>query len=250
MSGLSPSMQVSAVAQGFSPDKSRPEGLRYMSNRRAYTGVMARGIRNHDALYYITGGGGIVFNKKTVDNGNQQQAQSNTQTWVTWVALTTAAVAVLTAFTTLFMGKFSSRTMMYQAQESDQWAFYQAKSIKSHTYELQKQQLELTLESLKGRISKDLDAKYRDVIGEYARNVARYDTEKNEIKEMAEGHAKDKQVSQLRAGQFSFGLIFMQIALMMSSIAVITKKKPLWYLGIAVAALGCVFFINGMYLIF
>lgn len=191
-----------------------------------------------------------MSSKKTADNGTQQQAQSNTQVWVTWVALTTAAVAVLTAFTTLYMGKFSSRTMLYQAQESDQWAFYQAKSIKSHTYELQKQQLELTLESLKGKITKDLEAKYRKVIDGYAANVARYDTEKSEIKERAEGHAKDKQVSQLKAGQFSYGLIFMQIALMMSSIAVITKKKPLWYLGIAVAALGCVYFINGMYLLF
>ncbi|MBI5886512.1 MAG: DUF4337 domain-containing protein [Deltaproteobacteria bacterium] len=191
-----------------------------------------------------------MSNRKAVDNGNQQQAQSNTQTWVTWVALTTAAVAVLTAFTTLFMGKYSSRTMLYQAQESDQWAFYQAKSIKSHTYELEKQQLELTLASLKGRISKDLDAKYRKVINEYAGNIARYDSEKKEIKEKAEGHARDRQTSQLKSGQFSYGLIFMQIALMLSSIAVITKKKPLWYFGIAVAALGCVFFINGMYLLF
>lgn len=188
--------------------------------------------------------------KGTAGSGNPQQGQSNTQTWVTWVALTTAAVAVLTAFTTLYMGKFSSRTMLYQAQESDQWAFYQAKSIKSHAYELQKQQLELTLESLKGRISKDLDVKYRKVIDAYAENIVRYDGERKEIKEKAEGIAKDKLLSQTKSGQFGYGLIFLQIALMLSSIAVITKKKPLWYLGIAVAGAGCVFFINGMYLLF
>lgn len=63
--------------------------------------------------------------------------------WQGWLALSTAIMAVLAALTTLYMGKFSSRAIMSQGQESDQWAYYQAKSIKGHTFEINKKTLEL-----------------------------------------------------------------------------------------------------------
>jgi len=39
--------------------------------------------------------------------------------------------------------KYSSRAILNQGQETSQWAYYQAKSIKSYIYEIQKQKLEL-----------------------------------------------------------------------------------------------------------
>jgi len=35
--------------------------------------------------------------------------------WITWVALTPAIMAVFAAITTLYVGKYSSRTIMHQA---------------------------------------------------------------------------------------------------------------------------------------
>lgn len=169
---------------------------------------------------------------------------------MTWVALSTAAMAVLTAFTTLYMGRYSSRVVLFGAQESDQWAFYQAKSIKGHAYEMQRTNMELELETLKGRIPKELAGKFNKTIANYAESITRYDSDKKEIKDKAEAIAKDKQAAQVKAGQFGYALIFLQIALMLSSISVITKKKPLWYCGIAVAGAGIVFFVNGLYLFF
>lgn len=172
------------------------------------------------------------------------------ETWTTFVALSTAAMAVMAALTTLYMGKFSSRTVLQQAQESDQWAFYQAKSIKGHTFELQKQHTELELMTLKGKFPKEVSDAYRKAIDGYAENLKRYDKEKKEIKEQAEKLARDKQVSQLRAGNFAFGLIFLQIGIMLSSIAAITKKKPLWYFGLLTSVGGVFFFIDGFYLFY
>ena len=60
------------------------------------------------------------------------------------VALATAAMAVFAAVTMLYVGKYSSRAILNQGQETSQWAYYQAtKSIKSYVYEIQKQKLEL-----------------------------------------------------------------------------------------------------------
>ena len=170
--------------------------------------------------------------------------QSN---WTTWVALSTAAMAVLAAITTLYIGKYSSRTVLSQMQESDQWAFYQAKSIKSHTYEMQKELVELEFLSQKGKLPKEMAEKFRKTAENYGQNIKRYDIEKKEIKAKAEELDRQKQLSQTHSANFGYALIFLQIAIMLSSIAAITKKKPLWYFGLAMASAGGFFFLDGLY---
>ncbi|TAN60311.1 DUF4337 domain-containing protein [bacterium] len=180
----------------------------------------------------------------------EKTIEQKNSSWTTWVALSTAGMAVLAALTTLYMGKFSSRTILAQAQESDQWAFYQAKSIKGHTFEMQKQHMELEALTLKGKISKDLAEKFEKTIKGYEENIKRYDVEKKEIKDKAGALEKEKQTAQTRGGKFAFGLIFLQIAIMLSSISVITKKRPLWYFGIALTSVGLFFFLDGFYLFY
>src|SRR5471032_486911 len=51
--------------------------------------------------------------------------------WVLYVALTTAVIAVLAAIAGLLAGDHADEAMLAQIRSSDQWAFYQAKSIKS-----------------------------------------------------------------------------------------------------------------------
>src|ERR1700735_553807 len=51
--------------------------------------------------------------------------------WVLYVALTTAIIAVLAAITGLIANDHADEAMLAQIKSSDQWAFYEAKSIKS-----------------------------------------------------------------------------------------------------------------------
>ena len=50
-------------------------------------------------------------------------------------------------------------------------------------------------------------------------------------------------------GDFAYSLIFLQIALMLSSIASLTKRKYLWYIAL-LANLGWVFFFADACLLF
>lgn len=86
--------------------------------------------------------------------------------WMGYLALSTAIMAVLAALTTLYMGKYSSRAILAQGQESDQWAFYQAKSIKQHTFDLGKKALELQYRSQKG-LSPMVAAEYEKTVAAY-----------------------------------------------------------------------------------
>lgn len=177
-------------------------------------------------------------------------SEQKKEVWITFVALSTAAMAVLAAITTLYVGKYSSRTVLTQAQESDQWAFYQAKSIKSHTYELQKQMMDLQYLTLKGKLTRELSEKFEKTLSGYEENLKRYEKEKKEIKDKAEQLGKEKQAAQLHGANFGFALIFLQIAIMLSSISAISKKKPLWYLGLATSGVGVFFFFDGFYLFY
>jgi len=168
--------------------------------------------------------------------------------WAGWLALSTAIMAVLAALTTLYMGKFSSRAIMTQGQESDQWAFYQAKSIKQHTFDMSKKALELQFHSQKG-LPSEVAADYEKTLAKYGDEIKRYDSEKKEIKDKAEGIAKAKLKAQEMGGNFAYALIFLQIALMLASISSLTKRKYLWYIAL-LCNIGWLFFFLDAWLLF
>jgi len=168
--------------------------------------------------------------------------------WQGWLALSTAIMAVLAALTTLYMGKYSSRAIMAQGQESDQWAYYQAKSIKGHTFEVNHRVLELQLLTQRG-VPPEVSGEYRKTMAKYAEEIKRYDGEKKDIKQKAEGIAKAKLKAQEMGGNFAYALIFLQIALMLASISSLTKRKYLWYIALA-CNIGWLFFFLDAWLLF
>ena len=177
---------------------------------------------------------------------NKEEKQK--EKWMGWLALSTAIMAVLAALTTLYMGKFSSRAIMAQGQESDQWAFYQAKSIKQHTFEMSKHALNLQYRSQKG-LPADVAADFEKTLAKYGDEIKRYDGEKKEIKDKAEGIAKTKFKAQEMGGNFAYALIFLQIALMLSSLASLTKRHYLWYIALA-CNVGWLFYFLDAWLLF
>lgn len=170
--------------------------------------------------------------------------------WLSWLALSTAIMAVLAAITTLYMGKFSTRAVLLQGVESNQWAYYQAKSIKQHTFEIQKERLELELATQEDKLSPAARERYAKTIASYGTQMQRYDSEKKEIKTKAEELGTQKEKAQFMGGNFGYSLIFLQIAIMLSSIASLTRKHYLWYIGMSANAGWLFFFLNAIFRFF
>jgi hypothetical protein len=177
-------------------------------------------------------------------------SETNKERWLSWLALSTAFMAVISAITTMYMGKFSSRAVLMQGQETDQWAYYQAKSIKSHTFEMQKQTLELQLLAQGKTLPAEATGKFQEKIQEYDGEIRRYEGEKREIKAKAEELARTKLKSQHMGGNFGYGLLFVQVAIMMTSIASLMKKKSLWYFGLTAMFGWIFFFLDAIYLFY
>src|SRR5437763_10990004 len=61
----------------------------------------------------------------------KETAEHSGAAWISWVALSTALLAVLAAIAGLLSGRHGNEAMMNQIEASDQWSFYQAKSTEA-----------------------------------------------------------------------------------------------------------------------
>ncbi|MBI4843692.1 MAG: DUF4337 family protein, partial [Nitrospirae bacterium] len=88
-------------------------------------------------------------------------AEEKKESWLNYLALMTVLLAVCATLSTFKGGGFSTRSVLAQSQASDQWAYYQSKSIKSYMYEMQKEKLELELREKRPKISPEIIEDYQ-----------------------------------------------------------------------------------------
>jgi hypothetical protein len=174
-------------------------------------------------------------------------AEEKKEKWLILLPATTVLFAVCATLATFKGGGFSNRSVLSQAKASDQWAFYQAKSIKSYLSEMQKERLEL---DLYGQKDTAYVADLQKRINAYADKIKKYGTEKDDITKLAKDLEAQQAEAKKHADAFGIAVIFLQISILLSSIAALIKKSPLWYLSLAVGILGIAHFINGFFLLF
>jgi hypothetical protein len=172
-------------------------------------------------------------------------ADEKKEPWLNYLALTTVILAVCATLSTFKGGSFSTRSVLSQSQASDQWAYYQAKSIKGYVYEVQKEKLELELRETGRKMPPDLMKDYKKKIEGYDKKINRYEDEKNSIEKEARGYEAIRDDAQKHSQTFGLAVIFLQIAILLSSIAALMKKKVLWLVSIAVGLAGIFYFANG-----
>lgn len=141
--------------------------------------------------------------------------------WTLFVAISTALMAVLAALSGMFAGHHSNEALIMQIKSSDQWAYYQAKSIKAEIRLLLPQNL----------ATKTPGAEKK---------------EQEDVKNTAENYEKLSEAHLQRHIILARCVTLLQVAIAVSAIAIITRRRFLWYIGIAVAVGGLYFFIAGL----
>jgi len=176
-------------------------------------------------------------------------ADDKKEPWLNYLALTTIIFAVAATLSTFKGGGFSTRSVLSQEQASNKWAYYQSKSLKSYLYETQKDMLELT--SL-GMTKNETGAKeaFEKKVADYEKSIKRYDKEKTDIKKEAEKFEAQRDDAQSHSKVFGIAVIFLQIAILLSSISALIKRKYIWYIATATGAIGLLYFANGFFLFF
>jgi hypothetical protein len=179
-----------------------------------------------------------------------RMAEEKKEPWLNYLALSTVILAVCATLSTFKGGAFSTRSVISQAQASDQWAFYQAKAIKGDLYQVERDALQVSANTLPAGTPQAQRQVYLDKIAEYDKKIAKYSKEKAVIMKEAQALEKQRDAAQIQGKPFGVAVIFLQVAILISSIAGLFKRKQVWYAALPVGLLGLIYFADGFWLFF
>lgn len=143
------------------------------------------------------------------------------------VAGSMAIIAALLAVVSVAGQHYNTEELLQQQLGSDQWAFSQAKDIRRYSAEVARDSL----------TTAQADAA---LVTRYAQDAARYKKQHDDIQERAKDYEKESRRSGDKANRFHFGEIFLEVAIVFSSLSILIKVKPLFLAGVGATLIGIV----------
>lgn len=149
------------------------------------------------------------------------------------VALTIAILGVALALISTIGDNAQSESLLAATRASSQWAYFQSKSIKEHTYRTQADVLAISREPG----AADLQARY-------VSELERYGREKDEIRASAEAQEAIVAAEGAINDRCDQASLLLQVGIVLGSISILVRWPLLWFvsigLGLGGAALGVV----------
>jgi hypothetical protein len=148
------------------------------------------------------------------------------------ITLTMAVLAVLVAAVSLMGHRTHTEEIILQNRVTDQWAYYQAKNIRRHSDEL--------FADLAGVVaSKDAEAVAK-LQEKYRAEADRYKDEQKDLDKEARALENEAEIARRKADRFDLGEVCLEIALVITSIALLSGRRVFWHIGLLLAAGGVV----------
>jgi hypothetical protein len=154
------------------------------------------------------------------------------------VTVSMAMLAVGVAMVALLGHRAHTEEILAQAKATDQWAYYQAKNIRRHNYEMGVELLELTEFKDQTRAEK--------VREKYHQEAERYKKEQAEIEEQAKELERESATGQRAANRFDLGEVFLEVGLVITSLTLLTRNRLYWLIGVAAGGAGVAIAATGL----
>jgi hypothetical protein len=159
---------------------------------------------------------------ETIEERVKEEVEKNENRGGMAIAISTALMAVFAAMASLLAGHHADEAVIEQIKASDKWAFYQAKGIKDEILSF----------------SNSADKAVRS---------ARYKSEQAEIQKDAKESEEASHVHLEHHSVLARAVTMFQISIAISAIAILTKKRLLWFISLGVSCVGLFFFITGIF---
>lgn len=143
------------------------------------------------------------------------------------VAGTMAIIAALLAVVSVLGQHYNTEKLLAQGKASDQWSYSQAKDIRHYV-------AEATRDSLK-----DLRPGSA-MVATYDQDAKKYKKQAADIQEKARDLEKERDRYGDKADRFHFGEVFLEVAIVLSSLSILTKRPLFFWGGVAAAIAGVV----------
>jgi len=148
------------------------------------------------------------------------------------VAFTMSVLAVLVAVITVLGHRTHTEAVLKQNQATDQWNYYQAHKIRANETALAEDLMSVVTIADKDA-AKKLSASYKDHQDKWTDSL-------KEEQEKAEGLEAKVEQAEARANRFDLAEALLEIALVISSVTLLTRMRLYWYVGLVFAVLGIV----------
>jgi hypothetical protein len=176
------------------------------------------------------------------------------------VAMTIAIVAAVLACVTLLSHRAHNATLFYQAeanrlqseanilhtQASDEWNYYQSKNLLQRLYQADQRLMAALAKD--PAMASERDAaqafwsgeinKYKDRLPEMEQKAKETGEKAIELQKEAKKMIEKSEHAHHHADRFDWGELAVELAVVLCSVAVLTKLAGFWYTGIGMALVG------------
>lgn len=146
------------------------------------------------------------------------------------IAISIAIMAIILSLITTHGDNAKTDAILKTNEETNQWGYYQSKSIKETIVKSELAILEAANDG----------GKANDVIEKLKQEVQRYESEKDDIKKGAEKLNEAAKLNIEINDRSDMGALIIQIAIVLASVAILSKWKALWLIGVGMGALGSI----------
>jgi hypothetical protein len=169
--------------------------------------------------------------------------------WIVYLSFSTALIAVLAAIAALESGAYSNdalllknEALLAQTKASDQWAYYQAKSVKATIYASQAAQLLTSNPELAAKAQKEAER--------YAGEEQEISKTANELEKHVNEDSERSSENMEHHHRFAYAVTMFQISIALAAVAALSRQRAVWFGGLIVAAMGLIYFVDGFRLFF
>jgi len=169
---------------------------------------------------------------EALDKAKEAAEEGRERKYLAPISLTISIVAVFVATVSLLGHRAHTEEILLQTKATDQWAYYQAKNMRRSNLEALSDVL-TALENTKAERAQEVQKRFHEEIDKYR------DQQKDIQSEARALEAERERVGH-KADRFDLGEVFLEIALVVTSITLLTDNRRYWYFGLVLAMIGIV----------
>ncbi len=165
------------------------------------------------------------------------------------VALATAIIAVVMAFSSLGGSNSTKEMLLAQQEASNQWAYYQAKVIREHLYRTQAEQARIALLTHDRALTSAARKALEETQARFEAEATRYASETKEIEPVARNFEAKRDQAAAQDQNFDYAGVLFQIAIVLGSVAILSESRVVLTACLVFGGLAALLGANGFLLL-
>lgn len=148
------------------------------------------------------------------------------------VSLSMALLSVAVAVVSLMGVRSHTEEVTLQSKANDKWAYYQAKDIRLH--------MDKDIADLEGFVTTSDPAKAAAARQANLAEAEKYRKQIDDLQSEGKQLEQETSIEARRGDRYDFGEIFLEVALVVTSITLLSGRRTFWHAGIVLGVIGVV----------